>query len=248
MVAVARADRERDEVARLDRELFDRADLHFLAALRRRRRRAAGGSPLVGVRATRSRRCRIPGGRASPRPRRASSPSTGLRQPTAARSVGDGWTATPCGFMLPGMRTCWSDELASKQRRLVAAPAVDEVVAAAARELLGEVAGQVDGVARADAEVVEPGPQARPASRPCFRASSATSAWPRAASASAAAVEVLRRVREEPLATRRQVAGDPADVPQAGGRDGPARPAWAAARRRSHARCRPRRRSRRARA
>ena len=43
---------------------------------------------------------------------RASTPATGLCQPTAARSVGEGCTATPCGFMLPGMRTCWSDELA----------------------------------------------------------------------------------------------------------------------------------------
>ena len=29
----------------------------------------------------------------------------GLRQPTAACSVGEGWTATLCGFMFPGMRT-----------------------------------------------------------------------------------------------------------------------------------------------
>ena len=29
----------------------------------------------------------------------------------AALSVGDGCMTTPCGFMLPGMRTCWSDEL-----------------------------------------------------------------------------------------------------------------------------------------
>ena len=38
--------------------------------------------------------------------------ATGLRQPTTTRSFGDGWTATPCGFMLPGTRTRWSEELA----------------------------------------------------------------------------------------------------------------------------------------
>ena len=37
----------------------------------------------------------------------------GLCQPTAARNVGEGCTATLCGFMLPGIRTCWSDELAT---------------------------------------------------------------------------------------------------------------------------------------
>lgn len=36
---------------------------------------------------------------------------TGLRQPTTACNVGEGCTATQCGFILPGMRTCWSDEL-----------------------------------------------------------------------------------------------------------------------------------------
>ena len=39
---------------------------------------------------------------------------TGLCQPTTACRVGEGCTATPCGFMLPGTRTCWSDELARR--------------------------------------------------------------------------------------------------------------------------------------
>jgi acyl-CoA synthetase (AMP-forming)/AMP-acid ligase II len=32
--------------------------------------------------------------------------ASGLRQPTAALSVGEGCTTTPWGFMLPGIRTC----------------------------------------------------------------------------------------------------------------------------------------------
>ena len=56
------------------------------------------------------------------RPRRAASPATGLRQPTTTRSFGDGCTATLCGFMLPGMRTCWSDELASTLSGVRAGP------------------------------------------------------------------------------------------------------------------------------
>ena len=135
VVAVARADRERDEVAGLDGEPFDRADLRPPCSPARCPRRAGAGSPRGGVRATRSRRCRIRGGRASRAASTRTSPSTGLRQPTAARRVGEGWTATPCGFMLPGMRTCWSDEFASSCGSLVAAPAVDEVVAPAAGEL-----------------------------------------------------------------------------------------------------------------
>ena len=113
MIAVARADHERYEIARLNREVFDRPRLS--PAL------LPCAMPLAS-------RCRVA-------PRRSSSDQvtplphsgcacvtlrstrkvavTGLRQPTAARSVGDGCTATLCGFMLPGMRTCWSDELAS---------------------------------------------------------------------------------------------------------------------------------------
>src|SRR6185369_9770377 len=41
-------------------------------------------------------------------------PAIGLRQPTAACSFGEGCTATPCGFILPGMRTCWPEELATR--------------------------------------------------------------------------------------------------------------------------------------
>ncbi len=40
-------------------------------------------------------------------------PAIGLLQPTAAHNVGDGWTQTACGFMLPGTRTLLSDEFAS---------------------------------------------------------------------------------------------------------------------------------------
>ena len=38
---------------------------------------------------------------------------TGLRQAITDASVGDGWVATLCGFMVPGMRTMASDEFAS---------------------------------------------------------------------------------------------------------------------------------------
>ena len=40
--------------------------------------------------------------------------SSGLRQPMHACKVGEGCTATLCGFILPGMRTGRSDELASR--------------------------------------------------------------------------------------------------------------------------------------
>src|SRR5438046_2137599 len=40
-------------------------------------------------------------------------PTIGLRQPTAARSVGDGCTATPCAVIFPGIRTSLLDELAT---------------------------------------------------------------------------------------------------------------------------------------
>ena len=31
----------------------------------------------------------------------------------AAHNVGEGWTQTECGFIFPGMRTCWPEELAT---------------------------------------------------------------------------------------------------------------------------------------
>src|SRR3954452_12730789 len=42
-------------------------------------------------------------------------PVIGLRHPTAARSVGEGCTATLCGFMLPGIRTILLEELATSE-------------------------------------------------------------------------------------------------------------------------------------
>jgi hypothetical protein len=40
----------------------------------------------------------------------------GLRQPTITRCFASGCTATPWGFIVPGMRSCSSDELASTRR------------------------------------------------------------------------------------------------------------------------------------
>ena len=104
MVAVARPDQQRDEVARLHGELFKWRDVYRVRTLRD----------------ARASRCRVP-------PRRSSSDHvtpfphsgcacvtfastriaavTGLRQPTAECSVGDGCTATLCGFIVPGTRT-----------------------------------------------------------------------------------------------------------------------------------------------
>ena len=64
--------------------------------------------------------------------------------------------------MLPGIRTCWLDELATTFGRSRRAPALDEVIARRILDLLGQ--GRVDldrGAAGADAQVVEPGRQDR---------------------------------------------------------------------------------------
>ena len=105
MIAVARADQERDQVAGLDGDILDRADRHLVRALR-----DAGGKPLPHRPAPQLER---PGDAVAALGMRVlhlgairSTALTGLFQPAATRKDGDGCMATLCGFRLPGIRTC----------------------------------------------------------------------------------------------------------------------------------------------
>ena len=113
---------------RLNREVLHRPDLDLLAALSTRHGRERRR---VGPRRSSS-------DQVTPLPHSGcacvTAPSmrnvavTGLRQPTATRSVGEGCTATLCGFMLPGMRTAGRTSWRAT-RQFGEAPAVDELVA-----------------------------------------------------------------------------------------------------------------------
>ena len=176
------------------------------------------------------------------RPSTRSTALTGLFQPAATRRVGDGCMATLCGFRLPGIRTCWPDELATTLRRLARAPTLHKVVARRVRDLAGQ--GRVDldrGAAGADAEVVEPGRQDRRLDAMPLRERDARRAGPGRRSPRPP------RSNTGPPSRRLVRAGWPAGERHRAHRgaanpDVPARPAGAAPTPRSRVRCRRRRR------
>ena len=104
MIAIARADHDRHDIAGLHRDLFQWSDGNRLWPLA-----GAGGKALPRIAATQFERpshtiaafrMRVLDGRAD-----AKGCLPGLRHPTATESVGLGCTAMLCGRMLPGIRT-----------------------------------------------------------------------------------------------------------------------------------------------
>ena len=87
-------------------------------------------------------------------------PAIGLRQPTAARCVGEGCIADAVRFHIARNADVLVRRVRPEQGRGLAPPTLDEVVAGDAGHLFGKVPGQIDLVAGADAQIVEPGPQA----------------------------------------------------------------------------------------
>ena len=129
VIAVARADQERNQVAGLDGYVLHAGRLSPHLRPAQCRRRVAAAPPLAAARATRSRRCRIRDGHAAPGPRLEITALTGLIQPAATRNGRRrDASATLCGFRLPGTRTCWLGRLATTLGRSRAAPAIDEVI------------------------------------------------------------------------------------------------------------------------
>ena len=120
--------------------------------------------------------------------------------------------ATLCGFMIPGMRTSRSDELATMLGVCGAAPALDELVASSAFHAIREErvdAGRPAGTR--DAQRVEPGRQQLRIELVLFaRAAGSPWAWPvRTASAAARYRDASfesQTLRLQPLQARAQVA------------------------------------------
>ena len=86
-------------------------------------------------------------------------PEIGLRQPIETIRLGDGCTATLCGFMRPGTFTSWSGRIGDQDRRLVEAPPLDEFIITATSDLPREITVDLHGSRSGDPEVVEPGGQ-----------------------------------------------------------------------------------------